>query len=214
MRKELIGPLLGIGFIVVLVISFLVMGDEPPEADEGGQAVIDHYVENKDSIQASAVIGVVAALLLVFFANYLRRVFAEAGEVTLSATVLVGAAIVATAAAIDGTISFALAEAAEDLDPAAAQAVQAIWDNDWLPFALGILIFLFSAGIATLKSGVLPAWLGWAAIVLAVVGLTPIGFAAFLGAAIWILVVSGLLLARANRGTEPPAVAPPPPAAP
>jgi hypothetical protein len=35
--------------------------------------------------------------------------------------------------------------------------------------------------------------------VLAVVGLTPVGFAAFLGGAVWILIISVVLTLRAGR---------------
>jgi hypothetical protein len=51
------------------------------------------------------------------------------------------------------------------------------------------------------RYGALPKWLGWVAILLGVVGVTPIGFAAFLGLGIWILIVSVILSLRA-RGTS------------
>ena len=61
--------------------------------------------------------------------------------------------------------------------------------------------------------GGLPKCLGWVAIVLAVAGATPIGFVAFLGGALWVLVVSVLLAVRARSASAPPA-GPPAPASP
>jgi hypothetical protein len=41
-------------------------------------------------------------------------------------------------------------------------------------------------------------WLGWIAIVLAVIALTPIGFAAFVCGGVWVAVTSVLLTMRAT----------------
>ena len=81
------------------------------------------------------------------------------------------------------------------------QALQALWDNDFVPLALGSLVFLISAGLSIVRHGVLPKWLGWVALVLAVIGFTPIGFVAFVGAGLWIAVVSVILAVRARPAT-------------
>ena len=200
MRKESWGPLTGVLFVVVVIVSFAV-GGEPPDADDGAAEIVNWYVDNQDSVIASAIVGTLAALLLVFFANHLRRFFAEAGATTVSATVLVGGAIVAVAAALDSTIMLAIAESAEDIDPTAVQGLQALWDNDFLPFMLGIVTFLISSGIAILETRSLPVWLGWVAIALAVIGFTPIGFFAFIATALWIAIVSIMLTMRSRADT-------------
>ena len=205
MNKQSLLPLTGVLFVVLLIASFLIMG-EPKDADSEVAEIVEYYVDNDDAIIVSSFLFAAGALSLLFFASYLRNVFrdaqGEAGSV-LPGLVLVGASILAVGGAIDTTILIALAEAAEDIDPAAVQALQALWDNDFVPIALGILTFLLSAGLATIRGGALPKWLGWVALVLVVVGLTPAGFVAFMGALLWILVVSILLAVRAGKTTEP-----------
>lgn len=198
MGGKLVAPLTGVAFIVVVIIALLISGGEPPSADEPVQEIIDHYVDNKDSVEIGAFVGVAAAVLLIFFGAYLRSVLsaAEGGSGMLSALPLVGTAIVATGLAIDSTITIALAETVEDIEPAAVQSLQALWDNDFVPLALGIQVFLISTGLSVVLYGALPKWLGWVALVLAVIGFTPIGFAAFLATGIWILVVSVMLTMR------------------
>jgi len=203
--KEWLVPLTGVAFILVGIIGFIISG-EPKSADEPMKDIVDFYVDNKDSVQLGAIVGVVAGLLLIFFGAYLRKVLhAAAGEgEILSLVSFVGLVVVAVGFAIDGTISFALAEAADDVDPVAVQALQALWDNDFVPIILGVLAFLWATGISVIRSGALPKWLGWVMILLGIVGVTPIGFVAAIGAAILVLVLSILLSLRA-RSAHPTA---------
>ena len=197
--KEWLVPLTGVAVILVAIIGFTITG-EPKSADEPVREVVDYYVENKDSVQIGAIAQVVAGLLLIFFGAYLRKVLRAAApeEEILPLVAFIGFVLAALGFAIDGTISFALAEAADDIDPAAVQALQALWDNDFLPIVLGVLAFLVATGISVIRSGALPKWLGWVMILLAVIGVTPIGFVAAIGAAILVLVLSILLALRAR----------------
>lgn len=198
MRREWWASLTGVAAIVVLVVGAIIQG-EPPDADSAVQEIVDHYSDNKTSIQVGSFVLVAGAVLLVFFGAYLRSVLsaAEGRGGMLSALSLIGISVIAVGLAIDLTISIALTEAVDDVEPAAVQALQALWDNDFVPFALGALIFLIATGISVVRHGALPKWLGWVALVLAVIGFTPIGWVAFLGAGLWIAVVSVLLTVRA-----------------
>src|ERR671924_50616 len=192
-------PLTGAGFIVVAIISFIV-GGEPKDAGHPGQEIVDWYIDNKDSVEVGAFIGVAATVLLVFFGAYLRNVLraAAGGTDMLSLVSFIGVVVVAVGFAIDATISIALAERADNIDPIAVQSLQALWDNDFVPIALGVLLFLWATGISVVRTGALPKWIGWIMIVLGVIGLTPIGFVSFIGTAALILLISILLAARAR----------------
>ncbi len=197
--REWLVPLTGVAFIAVVIIGFII-GGEPKSADEPAREIVDFYVDNKDSVEIGAIAAAVAGLLLIFFGAYLRQVLhAAAGEgEILSLVSFVGLVLVAMGFAIDATISFALAEAADDVDPAAVQALQALWDNDFVPIILGVLAFLWATGISILQSGALPRWMGWVMIVLGIVGVTPIGFVAAIGSAILVLVLGIMLSVRAR----------------
>lgn len=49
-----------------------------------------------------------------------------------------------------------------------------------------------------LRHGVLPKWLGWVSLVMAILSVTPVGFFVFLSLAVWIPLV-GILLALRER---------------
>lgn len=198
-NREWLAPLTGVAFVVVVIISFVLAG-EPPDAGEPAAEIVEHYVDNKDSIEVGAFLGALAGTLLVFFFAYVRKVLraAEGEGGVLSAVVLIGAAIIALGAAIDSTISFAIAEAAEDIEPESVRTLQALWDNDFIPFVLGTQLLWFAAGISIVRHGALPKWLGWVAILFGVVALTPLAFFAFIAGALWILIVSIMLAQRAR----------------
>ena len=208
--KDWLAALTGVGFLVLVIVGIVVGGGEPPDpSDEPIQEIINFYDDNTDSIWISSIIQVWAGTFLVFFGGYLRKVLraAEGEGHMLSAVALAGTVILALAAAIDATINVALAEAVdnvEDLEPSAVQALSILWTNDFLPFALGVQVFLLAAGISVVRHGALPAWLGWVAILFGVASVTPVGFFAFLGGALWIGVVSVILAMRARSAPASP----------
>lgn len=197
--REWLLPLTGLAFIVLAIVTFVIQG-EPKSADEPVGEIVDYYVDNKDAIQIASFIGVLASLLLVFFGAYLRKVLQAAApeEETLPLLSLIGLVVMTVGFSIDSTILFAIAESAEDIEPTSVQTLQALWDNDFIPIAFGLTIFLWSTGISVIRNGALPKWLGWVAILLGIVAFTPLGFASFAGTALWILVVSILLSLRAR----------------
>ncbi len=202
MRNGWLAPLTGVIFVVLSIAGFAFAG-EPPDAGEPVGEIVSHYVDNKDSVTTGAFLIALAAMFLVFFGSYLRKALSEAegrGGV-LSAVVLAGSAVMAVGLTIDATITLALAETAGDMQPAALQALQGLWDNDFLPIALGSELLLISAGISIVLHGALPRWLGYVALGLAVVGATPLGEVAVgAGGGIWIVAVSVLLAMRARTG--------------
>jgi Domain of unknown function (DUF4386) len=195
-----------VGFVVLLIVSFAVAG-EPPDVDEGPAEVAEWYIDNKDSAQIGSFIGIVAAVPLIFFGAYLRKVLEPAGTL-LSTLPLIGLTIIAIGGAIDSMLMFAAAEVADDVAAPQVQTIQALFENDFFPLLMGIMVFLWSVGFAVLHSDVLPKWMGWFAIVFAVIALAgPIGFISFPGAFLWVIVAGILLTMRARPTAAPPQAA-------
>jgi hypothetical protein len=199
-------PLTGVAFVVLVIVGIAIQG-EPPDVDESAQAIVDHYSDNADAVRIGTLITAWAIVLWLFFAGTVRRVLraAEGSGHTLSAVAFAGAVIFAVGGAIDGMIGFALAENADDIDLAGVQALAALWENDFLPFVLGLATFLLASGLSIVRHGALPKGIGFIAIALGVVALTPIGFVAFLASAVWVIVASVLLTLRERAGGTPPA---------
>jgi hypothetical protein len=202
-REWLVPLISGLGFAVLLIVSFIVIGS-PKGADNPAQEVAQWYSDNKDAAEIGAFISAVAAAFLIFFGAYLRKVFEPGAGLMLSILPLIGIAIVAIGAAIDATLIFVSAEAVDDISAPQIQTIQAIWDNDFVPFLLGVIVFNWSVGFAVLRSGVLPKWLGWWGIVFGVLSLAgPIGFIGAPGAGLWVIIASIMLSTRARSGSAP-----------
>lgn len=204
--KSKLGPLTGIAFLAVLIVSAILTG-EPPTAEDGVADVVKHYEDNYDSIIIGSMLSGLAAALLVFFAGYLRKVLsaAEGAEGWLSTVAFTGAVIIAIGATFDTTIQFAIAEAVDGgIDDSAVLTMQALWDNDFLVFAMGTLVFLSSFAISVLKYGALPKWIGYVAAVGAICIFTPVFWVGVIASALVVLTSSVVLTMRAGTTNQPP----------
>jgi hypothetical protein len=78
----------------------------------------------------------------------------------------------------------------------AIQALHALTDGRFLPVVADVEILLWAVGLAAIRGGILPRWLGWIALVIAILQVTPIGFFALLAFLVWALIVSIWLAVR------------------
>ena len=213
-RNYMLAALTGILFLVLAIVSTFVMGEPPDPKDDSVQEIVNFYTDNESEIWAATIMQMIATVALVFYGGYLRRLLrvAEGEGRMLSSVALAGITIVAVAIGVDATINVALVEEVDDIDPAATQALSALWSNDFIPLAIGASVFMLAVGLSIVRHGALPKWLGWVAILFGVIGVTPLGFIGFLGAGLWIGVTS-IMLALRERSAGGPG-APPAPAAP
>ncbi len=197
-RRSWMAPLTGIVFVVLLIVGFAI-GSEPPDPTEDSvQEVVDFYVDNEGQVFGGAVLQTIAAAFLIFFGGCLARRLTAAGARASAAVTFAGTIAIAIGIAIDGSISVALAEGGEEVDPGTIETLSLLWHNDFLPLALGMFVFLIGFGTAIVRYGVLPKWMGWVAIV---AGLTAISPAFFVGSIVAALLViaSSVMLAREEK---------------
>jgi hypothetical protein len=188
-------PLTGILFIA-LVVTGILLGGETPTASDTPEAIGAYYTDNKGQIQLGVLLFGLGLMSAVVFASYLRTILDRGDGETgiLPRAAFAGIVIFAAGAAFDGTLLFAMSEAVDDIDPVQLQTMQAVWDNDFVPVALGTVLFVLASGLSIVRHRSLPVWLGWLAILVGIVGLTPYGFFAFIATGVWVVAVSVVLL--------------------
>jgi hypothetical protein len=194
-------PLSGVLFIVLGIASFAVFGDDPPGTDKPIVEVVKFWRDTGDELFVAVILQGLAAISLVFFGGSLYKALrpAEGDIPRLALIAFAGPLIVAIGFMVDASVILTLADGRDDLSPAAIQALSSFYGNDFVPMAAGFGTLALSAGLLVTRSGVLPKWLGWIALLLFIVGLTPIGFAAFVGMSLWVAVVSVILFMRGGK---------------
>jgi len=199
MSAKRLVPLSGVAAVALFVASFAV-GGETPDANASLQKAVSYYTDHHNDLMiAGGLLGLGAFFFLVFTANIagvLRRAQGESGG--SSALCFAGGIVFAVGATIFAGLGFTAADAVDHLDPIAVQALNALGSDMFFTVAAGGAAFLIGAAVATLKTGALPKWLGWLAIVIGVLAVTPLGFFAFLAMLVWTLIASVILAMRAE----------------
>lgn len=197
-------PLCGVVFVGLLVVSFALSGSTPGVKDSGAK-VVSYYSAHRGNQQASGFLAMYAVVFFLFFAGclrgYLRRARPEAG--TLAAVSLAGAVLLAVGGSIFASLAVALSDAPSTLSSGAAQALNVLSNDLFMPLIAGTSVFMIANGLAILRYRQLPVWLGWLALLIGVVAVTPVGFFAFLGTMAWVLIVSILIFVREARPPAP-----------
>jgi hypothetical protein len=208
-RWSRLASLTGVVFAVLTVVAIFA-GGETPDANARPAKVIAYYGTHRSEVETSAILFALAFLVVVLFAGALRSYVRQAAE-GLGALILAGAVMMSIGATIGSGVEYALAKQLPHLGPQTAQALNVISNEIFLPVIAGAFIFALSAGLAILRGAALPKWLGWVAIVLAIVVIIPpASFPALLGFVIWSIVVSILMYVRSGTPADTGAPTPQP----
>jgi hypothetical protein len=198
---ERFAPLSGLLF-VLLVIAAVIVGGESPGANDPIGEVIDYWRDNDDRAIWASVIAAFSVVALLWFAGVWRAALAagEGGSARLATTAFAGLIMAAVGWSMLIGFNFMAAETIDDVAPEVTQTFSALQSDFFFPLAIGFSVFLLASGLAMLRTGLFPAWMGWAAVVLGVLSVTPAGFFAVLLGLAGIIAVSLMLF---MRGTPP-----------
>ena len=206
-----LAPLSGLAFLVLVIAGGLYGGQPPSEKGiKSAEELAAAYVAQADKLLVAVFVMGLGLVFLVYFGSVLKTALDSGSAATgcLSRVAFAGVIVFVAGAATDFTLIIAMVEAAKDkVDPLAIQALSIYFHNDFVPFAVGLLLLMSASAISILKYGGAPKWLGWLAALIAVVGLIPpIGWFALPASGIWILAASIVLAMQANKVDGPPAM--------
>lgn len=190
-----LASLTGLAYVVLLVASLFAMGITPSVQDSTDE-IVSFYADKDTNVLIGSVLFGLAAVAFLFFIGSFRSMLGsdEGSTGSLSAVAFGGGIVAAAGMLIFAGLGVTLADGADNLEPSAMQAINALNVHMYLPLAGGIVTFLVATGLVGIRTKVLPRWLAWAAIVIAILVFTPVGFFAFLGSIPWVLVTSIVLL--------------------
>jgi hypothetical protein len=210
-------PLAGIAAVVLLAAGVVIGAFGGPEPNEGtGQGWLTYFRDDGGKIYVSTLIFLLGVVLFIWFLGRLRvSLLAAEGGAGHWTTVAFGSGM-ATAVMLLAIVTPGVAGAfsSDALEPAAAQALGLAAFAFFIGAQFFAAVLLAATALAALRTAVLPAWLSWASLVVAVLLLTPVGFIGLLiGFPLWVLIVTVLLWRRGERavaaGQAPRPQAPP-----
>jgi hypothetical protein len=205
-RWQRIEPLAGVLFVVLGVIALFTAGGEDFLADPSELA--DFYADDSGRIIAGEIIGGFAIFVFFWFVGAVRNRLrvSETPEGGLPALAFGGGIAGATLVLVANAATMAAAFRADEdgqINPAAAAAL-----NDLSSVIVGIAapvamaVFLAATGVVSIATGVLPRWLGWVSLLLALGFLIPvISWIFWLPFGAWVLLVSVILYLRPGEET-------------
>jgi Domain of unknown function (DUF4386) len=197
-------PLSGAASVVLIVASFIVVG-ETPDLDAPMSEVVSFYTDNDSSLQFGAALLALGAFFFLLFSTtvstLLRRDPAR-GAVAANFS-LAGGIVFAVGATIFAGLAFTAGDTVDDIGPATLQTLHVLEMDMFFTVAVGTAAFLLGTGVGALKTALLPRWLAWVAIVIGVIALTPAGFFGFLALGIWTLIASVMLAMQAGAAPSP-----------
>jgi hypothetical protein len=190
-------PLSGVIFVVLVVTGGPLLLGSTPGSSATGRAVVAFYTAHRGRERAGAIVLALAFAAFLFFAATLRaRWRGWQGAEGLSATLLVAAGVVVVGQTSDAGVAYALADAPGRLSPATAQTLNLLTNDLVLTSAVGFLAFGITSGIAIVRGVGLPRWLGFGAMLIGLLFVTPLEFVGFILLILWVLVVSALEFRR------------------
>jgi hypothetical protein len=198
-------PLGGIIFVVLMVVGTYFVADVP-DPDAPQQAIADYLGDSANHTRdiIGAYMWVLGALAFLWFVTRLRSVLrgAEGGTGTLSNLVF-GAGVVYSALMMASGVTFAAVAYAigfRDGTVSDPDFVRVLPQMAWMILLLGAgfagLLLVLTASILSLQTGVLPRWLAWLGIVVAIVLLFDVIYVNIVPLLIWVLAASIVLLMR------------------
>jgi hypothetical protein len=188
-------PLSGIVFVGLVILGVL-LGGSTPGTTAPGREVASYYDSHGARLFIEAFVLTAAGLFAVLFGATLGRFLspAETASSVWQRVALGGSTLVAAAAGLVATITFALADSPTKIQGSALQALNLFANDTWvlLNGALGVL--MVGAAGSWLTSARRDRWLGWVALVLGIALFIPFAdFIALLVSGLWIIVASVVL---------------------
>ena len=209
---ERLAALSGVVAVALWVIGIVIQeSSNLPGDDADGDEVLAWFASEENTILAGGFVFMLGVLFFFVFLAALRvRLLEAEGPVGFLTALVFGAGIAAALSLLmlpAPDMSGALSN--DELTGDAALAVNSLGDMFFLGAELASALLIAAAGLIFIRTRVLPAWLGWASLVVALwLLIPPIGWAGLLlGVPLWTILVSVLLWMRSAG--EPVAARPP-----
>jgi hypothetical protein len=198
-------PLGGIIFVLLMFTGTFFVADVP-DPDSSQQKIADYLTDSDNHTRnlIGAYIWVVGALTFLWFAAHLRSVLRAAeGGTGLLSNIAFGAGVIYSALMMTSAVSFgavAYAIGLRDATVSEVDIVRVLPQFAWMILLLGAgfagIVVILTSCILSFQTGVLPRWLAWLGVVMAILLLFDVLYVNIVPFLVWVLAASIVLLMR------------------
>jgi hypothetical protein len=209
-RWERFAPLTGIVAVVLWIVGVITESSTGYSEKDTPAEILAVLQEDANTLIAAGVVFAFGVVFFIWFLGSLRAaLYAAEGGVGRLSSIAYGSGMLAAICLllqVAPTVQGAIDE--DDLSADAAQSLQSMGEAFFFGAELALLAMFVAVGLVILRSRVLPVWLGWVSLAIALLlAIIPIGWAGVVWAfPLWLLVTSVLLYLRAPAA---PVAAPP-----
>ncbi len=209
---ERIAPLDGIIAVALWVAGVVVMSQHQPDTDTTAAKALAFFKDHSTEVQVGAFLLALGALFFLWFLGSLRVALrtAEGGEARVTGIAFAGGVAIAVLVLLLPSAWAAGSANTTHLTPDAAQALFALFLGFFFALELATAVFLLAVAVVILQTRVLPVWLGWFALAVAIgLIIVPIGWLVLLFLfPLWLAATSLVLYGRVGRAAPAAPVAP------
>lgn len=176
LREERWAPVTGIAVLLFGLAGLIVLEGpaDRPEVDRAAGAFLE-YFDQGSTVVLGGFLVMLSVVFLLWFLGSLREVLrgAEGEGGRLGAIAFGGGIATAVLWSAMPAVSVLGALDAEHLNPQAAKTIFILGDAFIYPAAVTAAVLVAATGLVALRTGVLPRWLGWLSLALALWLLVP-----------------------------------------
>lgn len=193
-RLDRLSPLSGVLSVLIMVIGILLFNYY--EFLPAAESIAGFMNSNASQVSTGGYIASLSTFFLIWFVGSVRStlVVHEGGSGRLSTIAFGGGLAAAIVLGISFVGLFAMglrAGAPGGLTPIGAITMYDFWSQlTGQLFSIFMAVFISAAAIISLRTGLFPAWFGWASLIIAFGLLTPFAYAVLGFALLWLVVVS------------------------
>jgi hypothetical protein len=193
-RLDRLSPLSGVLSVLIMVVGILLFNYY--EFLPAAESIAEAMNSSASQVSTGGYIASLSTFFLIWFVGSVRNtlIMQEGGSGQLSTIAFGGGLAAAITLGISFVGIFAMglrAGALGGLTPIGAVTMYDFWSQlTGQLFAIFMAVFISAAAVISLRTGLFPAWFGWASLIIALGLLTPFAYAVLGFALLWLVVVS------------------------
>ncbi len=206
----------GVAYVVLFIVGVVVKDSGVPDFDAPPAKVIAYYSDsgNRDQIALGWGLAILGLFFFLWFLSavreFMRRIEAEGLLINLAT---IGGTVYAALALAGIGLETGIQTMSDDTyrDQVFPELIHAARDAGYVLHAtggVGAAALIIAVSLAIMRAGVVPAWAGWAGVVIGILAIGSIFFFPMALIAVWFLAVSFLLFQatpQTPEGTPGPA---------